>query len=258
MVSEMDVIAFGAHPDDVELGCGGTVARLAAAGLRVAVVDVTAGERGTRGDRDTRHREAEAAAAALGVETRECLQLPDGRLDAGDPEQVAAVIRGIRRHRPRAILVPDRGDPHPDHRAAAGLLEQAVFLSGVRAAQPEAGDAWRPRLVLAYPGPRQLFEPSVVVDVTGVYQRKREAILAHASQFDPERGVKTHLASGYFTAAIEGRDRAAGNTVGVEFGEGFRLTGPLSADDLWWLLGGRRAERGPRTTGPGVGAREAR
>jgi bacillithiol biosynthesis deacetylase BshB1 len=258
MVSETDVVAFGAHPDDVELGCGGTVARLAAAGLRVAIADLTAGELGTRGDRATRRREAEAAASLLGVERRECLRLPDGGLSPCDPQQVAAVVREIRRRRPRAVLVPDRDDPHPDHRAAAGLLERAVFLSGVRAARPEAGEAWRPRLVLAYPGPRQLLEPSVVVDVSAVYGRKRDAILAHASQFDPARGVRTHLASGYFTAAIEGRDRAAGNTVGVEFGEGFRAPGPLAADELSWLLGGRGMDPELRTADRGSNPREAR
>lgn len=247
MVNEIDLIAFGAHPDDVELGCGGTVARLAGAGSRVAIADLTAGERGTRGDRATRGREAENAAAALGVVMRECLQLPDGGLSPDDPEQVAAVVRAIRRHRPRAVFAPDRGDPHPDHRAAADLLERALFLSGVGNVRPEDGEPWRPRLVLAYPGPRQLFEPSIVVDVTSVYARKREAVLAHASQFDPERGGRTHLASGYFTAAIEGRDRAAGNTVGVEFGEGFRAPGPLAADELSWLLGGQGLHPGLRT-----------
>lgn len=196
------------------------------------------------------------AAGLLGVETRECVQLPDGGLSPDDPEQVAALVREIRRLRPRAVLIPDRGDPHPDHRAAADLLERAVFLAGVRAARPEIGEPWRPRLVLAYPGPRQLFEPSVVVDVTDVYSRKREAVRAHASQFDPERGERTHLASGYFTAAIEGRDRAAGNIVGVEFGEGFRAPGPLAADELSWLLGGRRTDSGTRTPGPGSGTRE--
>lgn len=238
MVSRCDVLAVGAHPDDVELGCGGTLARLAVAGRSVGIVDLTAGELGTRGDVETRRCEAAAAAAALGAAWRACLGLPDGGLGADDDGQVGAVVGALRLAAPRALLIPDAGDPHPDHAAAAALLRRAAFLAGVARFRPDLGSPGRPRLLLAYPGPRQLVTPSLVMDVGPTYPAKRDALAAHASQFDPGPGVATHLASGHFLAAIEGRDRAAGNTVGVELGEGLVAVGPLPAAELAWFVGG--------------------
>lgn len=240
MVNACDVLAIGAHPDDVELGCGGTVARLAAAGRRVAILDLTAGESATRGTPALRRREAAEAAAILGVCWRECLALPDGRLDGGSDDQVVALVGIVRTAAPRAVLIPHPADPHPDHRAAAGLCARAVFLAGLGAFQPELGASARPRLVLRYPGPRQLLVPDLVVECGAEYERKRSALAAHRSQFEPAAGAATHLASGYFLAAVEGRDRAVGNTVGAELGEGLTAGGPLSADDVAWMLGGAR------------------
>lgn len=236
MVGRCQVLAIGAHPDDVELGCGGVLARVAAAGKTVGVLDLTAGELGTRGDVAARHAEAAAAAAALEVSWRECLALPDGGLGAEDPEQLAAVVGALRAAAPRAVLLPDGGDPHPDHRAAAALVARACTWSGVRSWRPACGPPHRPRLLLAYPGPRQLPAAVVAVDVTAWYGAKRAACAAHRSQFDPAAGLPTHLASGYFLAAIEGRDRAVGNAVGVELAEGFAAFGPVPADELAWLL----------------------
>ncbi len=244
MVNPCDVLAFGAHPDDVELGCGATLARLAAGGRRVAVVDLTAGELGTRGDRDRRRAEADRAGGILGLAWRECLNLPDGGLAAHDPEQRAALVRVLRAARPRAVLAPDPDDPHPDHPAAAGLVRHAAYLAGLRRFLPEAGDPHRPRLQLSYPGPRQLLRPALVVDVSSAYQRKRAALAAHGSQFEPTAGPATHLASGHFLFAIEGRDRTFGNLVGSEFGEGFSSSWPLAADELVWLLTAGEMEEG--------------
>lgn len=254
-MSRCDVLTVGAHPDDVELGCGATIARLAAAGRSVGLVDLTAGELGTRGDVGTRRREAEAAAAALGAAWRRCLELPDGHLVADDPDQLASLVAVLRETAPRAVLGPDAGDPHPDHAATAALLGRATFLAGVAKFRPDLGPPARPRLTLAYPGPRQLVTPTLVVDVSAVYARKRAALAAHASQFDPAGGAATHLASGHFLAAIDGRDRAAGNTVGVEHGEAFTAIGPLPAAELVWLLAGSESEPGSRTPGPGVGGK---
>jgi len=236
MVTACDVLAVGAHPDDVELGCGATLARLAVKGLRVAIADLTAGEMATRGTPEVRAREAGTAAGALGVAWRTCLGFPDAGLDAGDAGQVAAVAALLRSAAPRAVLLPHPGDPHPDHAAAAALVQRAAFLAGVARFRPDAGAPHRPRLLLAYPGPRQLLSPDVVVDVTATYAAKRAALAAHASQFSPEAGSATHLTSGYYLAAVEGRDRAAGNTAGCELGEGFTALGPLPADELAWLL----------------------
>jgi bacillithiol biosynthesis deacetylase BshB1 len=240
MVGPCDVLAVAAHPDDTELGCGATLARLAAAGKRVGMVDLTRGEEATRGTVETREAEAAAAARALGVSWRACLALPDGGVAAHDGEQLAKVVATLRATAPRAVLIPHPGDPHPDHGAAAALLHRGVFVAALARWRPELGAPHRPRLLLAYPGPRQLWQPDLVVDVSANYPAKRAALAAHASQFDPGAGSVTHLASGYFLAAIEGRDRACGNTTGYEFAEGFAAIGPLAADEIAWLLGGSR------------------
>lgn len=238
MVTACDVLFVGAHPDDVELGCGATAARLAAAGRRVGILDLTAGELATRGTVETRRREAAAAARAMGAGWRSCLSLPDGGLRGEDDAQVAAVVGAIRSSTPRALFLPHFGDPHADHWAAAELGRRAAFLAGVRQFHPEAGPPHRPRLVLAYPGPRQLLAPTVVMDVAANYDAKRAALAAHASQFAPGAGPATHLASGHFLAAVEGRDRASGNLIGCEFGEGFVSIDTIAADEIAWLVRG--------------------
>jgi bacillithiol biosynthesis deacetylase BshB1 len=230
------VLAVGAHPDDVELGCGGLVARLATSGRVVGILDLTAGELGTRGDIELRRREAEAAAVALGVAWRSCLGLPDGGLDPTAKAQRAAVVQALRAAAPRVMLLPHLDDPHPDHAAAAELLRSAAFLAGVARWGGELGPPSRPRLLLAYPGPRQVLTTGVIIEVGSGYAAKRAALAAHRSQFDPATGPPTHLASGHYLAAVEGRDRATGNLIGCELAEGFGAVGPLAADELAWLL----------------------
>jgi bacillithiol biosynthesis deacetylase BshB1 len=240
VVARCDVIAIGAHPDDVELGCGGTVARLTASGLSVGIVDLSAGELSTRGDAVIRRREADKAALKLGVAWRVCTELPDGGLNPTDERQVSALVAVLRQGAPRALLTPDSGDSHPDHWAAAALVQRAAFMAGVARYRPELGTSCRPRLVLNYAGPRQLLTPTLVVDVSRAYAAKRAALASHASQFDLAEGAPTHLASGFFLEAVEGRDRACGNLIGSEFGEGFTASGALAADEIAWLLGERR------------------
>ncbi len=240
MVEPCDVLAVGAHPDDVELGCGGTLARLSAAGRRVGVVDLTAGELATRGSVEERRSEAAAAARALTVAWRWCLHLPDGHLDGDDDGQCRALVEVVRAATPRALLIHHRDDPHPDHGAAAALSLRAAFLAGVGRWAPEFGPPSRPALLLAFAGPRQQLEPDVVVDIGAVSSAKEAALAAHVSQFDPEWGnggeAATHLASGHFLAAVEGRDRASGNLIGAELGEGLVFARPPALDDLAWLL----------------------
>lgn len=242
MVAPCDVMAVGAHPDDVELACGGSLARLAAAGRRVGIVDLTAGEMASRGSVAQRREEAARAAGALGAAWRTCLELPDGGLAAHDPAQQSAVVAVLRRAQPRAVLAHHGGDPHPDHRQAAELMRRASFLAGVGRFGAELGPPWRPALLLAFPGPRQLLTPHLVVDVTSFRAAKRAAVTAHESQFEASweegaGGPPTHLSSGYFLAAVEGRDRAAGNLIGCEFGEGFLAELGLNGDEIAWLLG---------------------
>lgn len=244
MVTQCDVLAVGAHPDDVELGCGGLLARLAAAGRRVGVVDLSAGELASRGQHQVRREEAQRAATLLTVAWRHCLELSDLGLSSNDLDQQAALVGLVRRATPRVVVTHHPGDPHPDHGEAAQLVRRAVFLSGVGRWHAELGGPWRPSLLLYFPGPRQVLDPQLVIDVTDVYTHKRAAVAAHASQFDAAwRGeayhLPTHLSSGFFLAAVEGRDRAVGNLIGCEFGEGFCLGGPMDADVLAWLLGSR-------------------
>ena len=234
MVGACDVLAVGAHPDDVELGCGGLLARLAAAGKAVGIVDLTAGELATRGSPSQRAGEAGAAAGAIGAAWRHGLDLGDGNLAAVSPASLVEVIRNAH---PRVLLGPHPADPHPDHGAAAALVARAAFLAGVAKAHPGSAPPHRPRLTLLYAGPRQLFAPGLVVDVTAAYPAKRAALACFASQFGGA-GPSTHLASGFFLAAIEGRDRAWGNLVGVELAEGFVGAGVLAGDEVAWLLGG--------------------
>jgi bacillithiol biosynthesis deacetylase BshB1 len=238
VVERCDVLAVGAHPDDVEIGCGGTLAVLAAAGFRVGILDLTAGELGTRADATVRAREAGAAAGILGVSWRSCLGLPDGALNAGDPNHQEAAVGALRSSAPRAVLIPHPDDPHPDHGQAHALLVRAAFVSGLARFRADLGAAHRPRLLLAYPGARQVFRPTLVVDISAHVGTKRRALGAYASQFDPAGGPATHLASGHFLAAVEGRDRASGNLVGCEFGEGLATVGAIAAGEVAWLFTG--------------------
>ncbi len=236
MVTSCQVMAVGAHPDDVELGCGGTLARLSRAGRAVGIVDLTAGEAATRGTAAVRRAEAAEASRRLGAAWRLCLELPDGAVASDDEPARRALVDVVRQATPHVVLVPHWLDPHPDHGAAFELARAACFLAGVGGFCPELGPPHRPQLLLAYPGPRQLLAPDLVIDVTASYPAKRAALAAHASQFGAS-GTPTHLASGHFLAAVEGRDRAAGNTVGAELGEGFVVLGPLSADTVCSLFG---------------------
>lgn len=228
-----ELVAIAAHPDDAELACGGTLAAFAKA-RTAAIVDLTQGERASRGTVEERAKEAQKAAQVLGV-ARHTLALPDTGLDANQGTQRQALVTLLRQLRPRYVLIPHPKDPHPDHRQAHALARAALFLAGV--AGYGKGEPHKPELVLVYPGPRQLFSPHLVVDVTAVYAQKQQALACYATQFAAGKFPPTHLASGYFLAAVEGRDRAFGNLVGAELGEGFRLLGPALARALAGFLG---------------------
>jgi bacillithiol biosynthesis deacetylase BshB1 len=238
----IDVLAIGPHPDDVELSLGGTLARLVAHGRRVGILDLTRGERATRGTAEVRAAEAEAAARALGVSRRDNLELPDGAVDARDPDHQARLVAHLRATRPALVLTLDGADDHPDHVEGADLVRRAVYLAGLRnwpAAGEEPHRAGRPLFAMG----RHPFVPTLVVDVTEHYEAKRAALAAYGSQFrrdaDDERA--TPISEPGFLAAIEGRDRHHGAMVGVERGEAFRAEAPLGDRELSWLLPGRNA-----------------
>ena len=227
-----------AHPDDAELVMGGTLAGEAARGRRVAIVDLTRGEMGSRGTQETREKEAADAARILGVAHRESLGLPDAAL-APTTEQKDVVVAALRRLRPRVVLLQHWEQRHPDHAAASRIIYEASFLAGLRAYRPDLGDAFRP-FKLAYTLPvTEPVEvvPSFVVDVTAKWETKMKAIRAFASQFTPASGEKVSLPFDRFQHAVETAGRRAGQRIGVDYGEGFVTREPMQVDDLLGLRG---------------------
>lgn len=239
----LDVLAIGAHPDDVELGCGGTLALLAAAGKRVGIVHLTRGEAGTRGTAEERIDEARRAARALGAEAVEFLDCGDGALRSGQQEE-DALIDLIRRFRPELILGPPPQDRHPDHGRSHRLVEASSFYAGLAGRQGgDESNPHRPAAVFHYMQ-HDTFEPRFVVDVTGSWDTKLAALAAYESQLHQGESAKervepmTKIASREFRAAVEGRARHFGMLIGVEYGEPFGSRGPLAIADPWTLLPG--------------------
>lgn len=237
-MDSFDLVGICAHPDDAEIVMGGTLALEAARGRRVALVDLTRGESGSRGTPEIRAGEAAAAARVLGVVHRESLGLPDACL-APVPEQKDAVVAALRRLRPQVVLLQHWQQRHPDHAAASRTVYEAAFVAGLRNYRPDLGPAFRPqKLVYALPvteAPEVV--PSLVVDVTSVWELKLKAIRAFASQFTPAQGEKVTLPFDRFQEAIELAGRLQGQRIGVTFGEGFVTREPLAVDDLLSLRG---------------------
>jgi bacillithiol biosynthesis deacetylase BshB1 len=227
---KLDVIAFGAHPDDVELTCAGTLINLIQRGYRVGIIALTAGESGTRGSRRIRRKEFETAAQVIGAQATEILNLPDGQL-TNLWEQKVEVIHVLRRFRPRIIFAPYWEDRHPDHANASRIIQEASYLSGLK--RIDTGQAaHRPVRVLYYAS-RYEFKPSFVVDVTPYHDQKLEAIRVYQSQFDSSEpaGEETNISHPGFLNAIIARARQYGSYIGVEFAEPFLVREPLKLDD---------------------------
>jgi bacillithiol biosynthesis deacetylase BshB1 len=193
---QTDLLAVMAHPDDAELLCGGTLARMAAQGYRVGILDLTGGESGSFGDRDTRAREAEEAARLLGVVERRTAGLPDGRLE-NTPAARSVVATMIRELRPRSVILHWPDARHPDHRAASELGRDACFMAGIRNAADVDGEAYRPRKLLYSLTYQEANEkPSFVVDISDFIERKLEAIFAFGSQFAQKTSMGDVLGGG--------------------------------------------------------------
>lgn len=234
----VEILAFGAHPDDVELGCGGTLAEAVRRGQKVGIVDLTHGEMGTRGTVDTRRKESLQAALVLGASFRERLDLGDGVLRSG-PEEELEIIRIVRRFKPSILLAPWPDDRHPDHTRTGRLVTDAWFYAGL--VKVDTGQkAHRPDVVAYYLQNYQI-QPSFVVDVSRSFQRKMKAIGAYGSQFhDPEsREPLTFIAKESFLPMIEARARHFGVLIGAEFGEAFATKQPPRVDDLVAAYRGR-------------------
>jgi bacillithiol biosynthesis deacetylase BshB1 len=227
----VDLLVFGPHPDDIEIGAGGTVASHAASGRRVGLCDLTAGEMGSNGTVEERIAEAEAGRGVLGAVWRVNLRWPDRAI--GDAEQVRQAAGLVRAARPRAVAVPHWSDRHPDHVAASRVLTEAVFSAGLRR-YPAPGDAWKADWVCYY-FINDSTVPSFLIDVSDHYDAKRRALACHASQFSPAAAgaVSTRLTSPRFQQLIESRDAQFGALAGVAFAEGFVVRDPLVRRDLF-------------------------
>ncbi len=236
----LDVIAIAAHPDDAEISAGGTLLRLARAGRKIGIVDLTRGEMGTRGTVQTRQEETARANAVLGQPLRINLDLGDGRLvdDIAAREKLAAVLR---EHAPRLILAHYPEDLHPDHAAAGRLARQAWYLSGLSrlagsdAVRPAQGRAKR---FLSFMG-HVTFEPALIVDIGPVWEQKLELVRCYASQLEPDGPAdkgEHFLFGADILRRMETRARFFGERAGVRHGEPFASLGPLSVGDPAWFV----------------------
>lgn len=236
----LDLLAVGAHPDDVEISCGGTLALSALQGYRVGILDLTRGELGTNGDPETRAGEAARAAGILGVAIRRNAGLPDGGITAGEPTQERALVALLRELRPAVVFSHFVRDRHPDHVEASRLVDRAVYLAGLRRYEAP-GDPFRPAARWQFAS-RIGFHPAVVVDITPTWERKREAIEAHQSQVSraaPDR-IPTALNTPDFLGRIEARARHFGMMIGARYGEPFVSEDPVGFRELRAFLGAPR------------------
>jgi bacillithiol biosynthesis deacetylase BshB1 len=225
-VSPVDVLAFGPHPDDIEIGMGATVAHHVARGLSVGLCDLTGGEMGSNGTPDERIAESEAARRVLGAAWRVNLGLPDRQL-RDTPEQVLPIVELIRAARPSVIALPHWADRHPDHGAASTLVTSATFSAGLRRFRAK-GDAWKADWLVYY-FINTAGDPSFVVDVSDHYDVKQRALDCHVSQFTPggADATLTRLTSPLFRQLIESRDAQFGALAGVRWAEGFVVREPV-------------------------------
>jgi len=226
----VDVLAIGAHPDDIELTCGGTLVRWRRMGRTFGIVDLTRGEMGTRGDAATRDRESRKAAEILGAQFREALDFGDGGLVLSRENELT-LIDVIRREKPRLVLTSFPGDRHPDHRRAGELVRDASFYAGLRKVETRH-PAHRPQQTI-YFSTAWVHEPTFVVDVTATMEVRRDAIRAFSSQFhDPTSAEpQTVLSQQSFLETIDARARHFGFMIGVDFAEGFISMRPPRLDD---------------------------
>jgi len=222
---KLDVLAIGAHPDDVELTCGGTIAKLVKQGRKVGICDLTAGELGTRGTPEIRAKEAKEASRVLGISIRTALNIPDGNIEQ-NLENKLKIVRVIRKHQPDVLLIPYHHDRHPDHEHTHRLCRDAMFAAGLEKVRTMDGStpqpAFRPRKYYCF---MQWFEftPSFVVDISEEYEQRMKAVRAYASQFhDPaSKDPETVLSDPAFMEMIRTRLEYYGDRIGVKYGEPF-------------------------------------
>jgi len=237
---KLDILAFGAHPDDVEMSCGATLAKEISKGKKAGIIDLTRGELGTRGSAELRDEEAAAAAKILGISARENLDLGDGFF-SNDKASQMELIKMIRKYRPEIVFCNAIRDRHIDHGKGSALASDACFLSGLRKIETsldgELQEAWRPKQVLHYIQWEEI-TPDVVVDISGFMDIKMEAIRAYKSQFyDPNsKEPITHTATKNMLESLQYRHQNLGRLIGTDFGEGFTTEGLVAIDSVFDLI----------------------
>jgi len=237
---KLDILAFGAHPDDVELGCGATIAKEISLGKKIGIVDLTRGELGTRGTAEIRDKEAAAAAKILGISVRENLNFRDGFF-VNDEKHQLEIIKMIRKYQPEIVLCNAIDDRHIDHGKGSKLVSDACFLSGLRRIETVLGEeiqeAWRPKVVYHYIQWKNI-EPDFVVDVTGFVDKKVEAIMAYSSQFYEANSNEpiTPIATKNFLDSLHYRSQDLGRLIGTDFGEGFTVERYVAVNSLADLM----------------------
>lgn len=236
---KIDILAFGVHPDDVELSCGGVLLLEKEKGKKTGIIDLTRGELGTRGTPEIRLKESEAASKILGVDIRENLQMPDGFFQ-NDEKNQRKIISVIRKYQPEIILCNAPSDRHPDHARSAKMVSEAAFLSGLVKITTEdtqiVQKPWRPKYVLNYVQDRFLL-PNFVVDITSVFDKKIDSVKAYDSQFGTSdiSGPETYISAPEFLESVVYRHKWYGKMIGSKYAEGFiseKMIGLISFDAL--------------------------
>lgn len=233
---KLDILAFAAHPDDIELSCSGTLVTHLKKGYKVGIIDLTRGELGTRGSVELRFEEAAKASAIMGITVRENLGFRDGFFTR-DEQHLLKVIQVIRKYQPDIVLANAESDRHIDHGRAAELVHDACFLSGLRKIETtyegQLQQAWRPRQVYHYIQDR-LTKPNIIVDISDSFEEKIQSIEAYSSQFyDPNSTEPvTPIATKEFLEAVKGRCAEFGKEIGVQYGEGFTVRRNIGSKNL--------------------------
>jgi N-acetylglucosamine malate deacetylase 1 len=236
MIVPVDVLAFGAHPDDIELGAAGTLLSCKAKGKKVGLVDLTQGELGTRGNSELRKKEADEAAAILGADFRYNCGFKDGKFSY-DEQHLQVLVSIIRKAKPELVLANALEDRHPDHARAAKLVSDACFYAGlVKWDDLENQPPHRPRLILHYIQFQNL-KPDVILNIEGFFETKMKSVLAYGSQFyqAESTGPETPISTKTFLESLQGRAQDWGKIIGVSHAEGFNSPRPLGVEDLFDL-----------------------
>ncbi|PZD93561.1 bacillithiol biosynthesis deacetylase BshB1 [Paenibacillus sambharensis] len=231
-MSSLDILAFGAHPDDVEIGMGGTIAKHVQAGLRVGICDLTRAEMSSNGTVEQRRQEADEASKVLGLAHRSCLALPDRGL-TGSEEQIAAIVKEIRLHRPRLVFAPYWEDRHPDHNSCSHIIEEAVFNSKLRRYMPELPPVQVDQLFFYYIN--DMHDVRLTIDISGCYELKIKALQCYRSQFEPAREGEDKVATPLnqrYIERVEARDQLLGSQRQLAYAEGFTMKQPHLVDYL--------------------------